>query len=174
MFRRKTGLGTAIALAAAVTAAPAYGACDMKQTSAASESGYEQWSNTDAAAGRINMHDVQQAFRDSPDVAAFERRVNEVYEGDWLVLVRTSVDQDRVFLEGWEDLNGSGEIEDEADDQLFEISGESGREYRIKAGTPIPTTRSGWDRATSSSYTPWSQPWTRPPGTTGLRRSGST
>ena len=146
MFRRKTGLGTAIALAAAVTAAPAYGACDMKQTSAASESGYEQWSNTDAAVGRINMHDVQQAFRDSPDVAAFERRVNEVYEGDWLVLVRTSVDQDRVFLEGWEDLNGSGEIEDEADDQLFEISGESGREYRIKG------------RYTNSHYEEWMGP----------------
>ncbi len=103
----------------------------MEQTSAASESRYEQWSNTDAAAGRINMHDVRQAFRDSPDVAAFERRVNEVYEGDWLVLVRTSVDQDRVFLEGWEDLNGSGEIEDEADDQLFEISGSQADGYRI-------------------------------------------
>ena len=131
MFRRKTSLGTAMALGAAVTDAPAYGACDMEQTSAATESRYEQWSSTDAAAGRINMHDVQQAFRDSPDVAAFERRVNEVYEGDWLVLVRTSVDQDRVFLEGWEDLNGSGEIEDEADDQLFAVSGSQAGGYRI-------------------------------------------
>ena len=78
------------------------------------------------------MHDVQQAFRDSPDVAAFEKRVNEIYEGDWLVLVQTSVDQDRVFLEGWEDLNGSGEIEDGADDKLFEIFGESSGEYQVR------------------------------------------
>ena len=41
--------------------------------------------------GPHHMHDVQQAFRDSPDVAAFEKRVNEIYEGDWLVLVRASV-----------------------------------------------------------------------------------
>ena len=132
MLRRKASLGAAIALGAAVTAAPFQWACETEQTSAEGESRYEQWSNTDAAAGRINMHDVQQAFRDSPDAAAFEKRVNEVYEGDWLVLVRTSVDQDRVFLEGWEDLNGSGEIEDGADDKLFEISGESGGEYHVR------------------------------------------
>ena len=132
MLRRKASLGAAIVLGAAVTAAPLQWACETEQTSAEGESRYEQWSNTDAAAGRINMHDVQQAFRDSPDAAAFEKRVNEIYEGNWLVLVRTSVDQDRVFLEGWEDLNGSGEIEDGADDQLFEISGESGGEYRVR------------------------------------------
>ena len=134
MFRRKASLGTAIALGAAVTAAPVQWACETEQSSAPTvdQSRYEQWSNTDAASGRINMHDVQQAFRDSPDAAAFEKRVNEIYEGDWLVLIRTSVNEDQVFLEGWEDLNGSGEIEDDADDQLFEISGKSGSEYRVR------------------------------------------
>ena len=132
MFRRKASLGTAIALGAAVTAAPVQWACETEQSSAPTvdQPRYEQWSNTDAASGRINMHDVQQAFRDSPDAAAFEKRVNEIYEGDWLVLIRTSVNEDQVFLEGWEDLNGSGEIEDDADDQLFEISGRSGGEYQ--------------------------------------------
>ena len=134
MFRRKASLGTAIALGAAVTAAPAQWACETEQSSAPTvdQSRYEQWSNTDAASGRINMHDVQQAFRDSPDAAAFEKRVNEIYEGDWLVLIRTSVNEDQVFLEGWEDLNGSGDIEDGADDQLFEISGRSGGEYQVR------------------------------------------
>ena len=132
MFRRKASLGAAIVLGAAVTAAPLHWGCDTEQAQAQRQAEYDTWTDGDAASGRINMHDVQQAFRDSPDVAAFEKRVNEIYEGDWLVLVRASVDQDRVFLEGWEDLNGSGEIEDDADDQLFEISGKSGSEYRVR------------------------------------------
>ena len=121
-----------ILLGAAVAGSPLAGACDTEQAQAERQAKYDAWADGDAASGRINMHDVRQAFRDNPDIAAFERRVNEIYEGDWLVLVRASALQDQVFLEGWEDLNGSGEIEDEADDQLFEISKESGGEYRIE------------------------------------------
>ena len=82
---------------------------------------YESWAATDGAAGRINLDDVQQAFKESKSATEFESRVNEIYEGDGIILVRAQQDGDGLTLEGWEDLNGSNEIEDGRDDLLFSI-----------------------------------------------------
>ena len=82
---------------------------------------YDSWAATDGAAGRINLDDVQQAFKESRSATDFESRVNEIYEGDGIILIRAQQDGDRLTLEGWEDLNGSNEIEDARDDLLFSI-----------------------------------------------------
>ena len=82
---------------------------------------YDAWAATDGAAGRINLDAVQDAFKDSDSVTEFERRVNEIYEGDGIVLIRAKQDGQRLTLEGFEDLNKSNEIEDEKDDLLFSI-----------------------------------------------------
>ena len=63
-----------------VLAGPALAACAMGPT-------YEQWAETDGAAGRINLEEVQEAFKKSESPSEFERRVNEIYEGDSLVLI---------------------------------------------------------------------------------------
>ena len=47
--------------------------------------------------------------------------MNEIYEGDGIVLIRVEQDGERMVLEGWEDLNRSREIEDATDDRLFSI-----------------------------------------------------
>ena len=47
---------------------------------------FESWAATDGAAGRINLDAVQEAFKDSDSVTEFERRVNEIFEGDGIVL----------------------------------------------------------------------------------------
>ena len=86
-------------------AAPVAAACDSGPT-------YEDWAATDGAAGRINLDEVQQAFKDSNSATEFEKRVNEIYEGDGIVLIRVEQDGNRTNLEGWEDLNKSKEIED--------------------------------------------------------------
>ncbi len=63
------------------------------------------WVETDGAAGRINLDDVQQAYRDaysaeSFDVQKFEQRVNEIYEGDNVVLVKVDREADKVLVTG--------------------------------------------------------------------------
>jgi hypothetical protein len=101
-----------------VLAGPALAACAMGPT-------YEQWAETDGAAGRINLEEVQEAFKKSESPSEFERRVNEIYEGDSLVLIRSSQDGDSLVLAGFEDLDDDGVIDDVKDDLLFSIVKES-------------------------------------------------
>ena len=89
----------------------------------------EQWVETDGAAGRINLDDVAAAYKDAYKdggfkVEQFEQRVNEIYEGDNIVLVRVERQGDTAIVSGWEDLNGDKEISDATDDKLFSITQE--------------------------------------------------
>ena len=94
-------------------------------------SGYRNWAATDGAAGRINMDDVQLAFQTSSSATDFENRVNEIYEGDGLVLVRVSQEESVFILEGWEDLDKNDEIEDDVDDHLFSIVRHEDEQHEI-------------------------------------------
>ena len=113
MAWRKMRLGTALSLGGIVAAGPLLAACG--------EPSYDDWAATDGAAGRINLDDVQEAFKNSDSATDFERRVNEIYEGDGLVLIRAKQDGEQLTLEGWEDLNNDNTIDEASDDQLFSI-----------------------------------------------------
>ena len=82
---------------------------------------YDDWAATDGAAGRINLDDVQEAFKKADSVTEFERRVNEIYEGDGIIFIRARQDGEGLTLEGWEDLDGNNEVDDAKDDLLFSI-----------------------------------------------------
>ncbi|MGE0541447.1 MAG: hypothetical protein AB7R89_14835 [Dehalococcoidia bacterium] len=87
------------------------------------------WLETDGASGRINMDDVQQAYRDAYgsdgfDVTKFENRVNEIYEGDNPVVIDVTRDDANATITGWEDLNGDKTPVDGQDDKLFTITQE--------------------------------------------------
>jgi len=125
MVRNSRKLGRAITLGGMVAAAPLIGACSSGPT-------YDDWAATDGAAGRINLDDVQQAFKDSKSPSEFERRVNEIYEGDGLIFIRASQDGEQLVLEGWEDLNNNSSIEDSADDLLFSIVKDTNDEYDMR------------------------------------------
>lgn len=99
---------------ALIAAGPVIAACSMGPS-------YDEWATTDGAAGRINLEEVQNAFKDADSVTEFERRVNEIYEGDGLILVKARQDPDALVLEGWEDLSGNFEIDETTDDKLFDI-----------------------------------------------------
>ena len=115
-MRKKRVTKTTIALlsGASLLAGPVAAACSSGPS-------YEEWAATDGAAGRINLEDVQKAFEESESPTEFETKVNQIYEGDGIVLIRVEQDGDRMNLEGWEDLNGSKAIEDGSDDRLFSI-----------------------------------------------------
>ena len=125
MTWRKFRLGAAVSLGGIVAVAPLIAACG-------GEPSYEEWAATDGAAGRINLNDVQEAFKNSKSATDFEKRVNEIYEGDGLVLIRAKQDGEVLTLEGWEDLDGDNTIDDSKDDQLFEIVRGSNNEYDMR------------------------------------------
>ena len=97
-----------------VAGGPMMAACSTGPT-------YEQWAATDGAAGRINLDDVQNAFKSAKSASDFEQHVNQIYEGDGLVLIRAKQEAEGLLLEGWEDLDGNHEISDAQDDLLFTI-----------------------------------------------------
>ena len=116
MATRYGRLGIRTLAGTMVAAVPVAAACSQGPT-------YHEWAATDGAAGRINLDDVQQAFKDSESATEFERKVNEIYEGDGLVLIRAKQDELGLTLEGWEDLSNPAnyEIDDTEDDLLFTI-----------------------------------------------------
>lgn len=86
-----------------------------------------QWVQTDGAAGRINLDDVQKAYRDSFDSTGFKDQkfteaVNKIFEGDNLVLVQVDRQGDQMLVTGWEDLNADKKVESGTDDKLFTIT----------------------------------------------------
>ena len=112
MGRKLGRRGFAMLAGTMVVAGPVAAACAPGPT-------FDEWAATDGAAGRINLDEVQEAFKKSKSPTDFERKVNEIYEGDGLILIRSSDDGDAKLLEGFEDLDGNGTIDETADDVLF-------------------------------------------------------
>ena len=118
MGRKLGRRGFAMLAGTMVVAGPVAAACAPGPT-------FDEWAATDGAAGRINLDEVQEAFKKSKSPTEFERKVNEIYEGDGVILIRSSQDGETLLLEGFEDLDGSGTISEAADDVLFSIVKES-------------------------------------------------
>ena len=85
----------------------------------------DKWAATEGAIGRINMEEVEEAFKKSRTVEQFEKRLNEIYEGDGIVLVRAKDEDGKRVIEGYEDLNKDDDIVPEQDDLLFTITNEN-------------------------------------------------
>ena len=117
MSRRISRLALAMSAGSALAGAPLLVACGPSSSGPT----YDQWAATDGAAGRINLDDVQLAFQQSTSATEFEKQVNEIYEGDGIILIRAQQDGDRLTLEGWEDLDANNQIDDATDDRLFAI-----------------------------------------------------
>ena len=71
MVRNSRKLARAITLGGIVATAPLISACSSGPS-------FDDWAATDGAAGRINLDDVQEAFKDSKSPTEFEKRVNDI------------------------------------------------------------------------------------------------
>ncbi len=120
---RKLGLRATAGLA--VAAAPVAAACSSGPS-------YEDWAATDGAAGRINLEDVQTAFKESESVTEFEKRVNEIFEGDGVVLIKAEQTDTAFVLEGWENLDGNIRIDEGTDEKLFTITQKEDKSYDMR------------------------------------------
>ena len=86
---------------------------------------HADWAVTEGAMGRINMDALQDAFEKAKSIEEFEKRLNEIYEGDNLVLVRAKEEGGKRTIEAFEDLNKDGEMDPASDDLLFTITNEN-------------------------------------------------
>ena len=120
---RKLGVRATAGLA--IAAGPVAAACSSGPS-------YEDWAATDGAAGRINLDEVQTSFKGAKSVTDFENRVNQIYEGDGLVLIRAEQTDTALVLEGWEDLNGNNSIDDAQDEKLFSITEKDDKSYDMR------------------------------------------
>ncbi len=95
-----------------------------------SASKQQEWFVKEIATGRINLDAVKDAFETSKNISEFENRVNEIYEGDNLVLIRVEDNNSQKIISGFEDLNQSNAIEEANDDKLFSITLEE-KKYEV-------------------------------------------
>ena len=124
MASRLGKIGMRTMAGALVATGPVIAACETGPS-------YEEWAATDGAAGRINLDEVQAAFKSAKSGTDFERRVNEIYEGDKLVLIKVKQDAEGTTVEAWENLNKNLVI-DEGDDLLFSIQERADKSYNMR------------------------------------------
>lgn len=85
----------------------------------------EAWKASPGTHGLINLDDVADAFKRYPQIDLFEKRINEIYEGDNLLTFTSQKHANGKFeLWGCEDLDRSGNSS-QGDECLFSITVEN-------------------------------------------------
>jgi len=79
-----------------------------------------QYAETRGMNGFINMDAVKEAFQKYPQVNEFEKRVNEIFEGDNLIIFESSSTNYGFIYNAYEDLDKSKKV-DEKDDKIFAL-----------------------------------------------------
>ncbi len=80
----------------------------------------DQWAETEGKAGYINLEAVEEAMKKSENVSDFEKRVNEIYQGDEVILIEVkNEDNGEQLVSGYADLNENGKIDYDEDEKLF-------------------------------------------------------
>lgn len=80
---------------------------------------FDEWAAAPGTRGFVNLDSVKEAFQNNKNMADFEKRVNEIFEGDNIVLFQSEKLKGHGFqVTGFEDLDGNGKIGD-TDEALF-------------------------------------------------------
>lgn len=109
-----------IGAVATVVGASMIGSCSKNKNDRA----IAAWENTQGTQGFINLNAVRDAFRENQSVADFEKRVNEIFEGDNLVVFDAKEHRNGFVIEAREDLDGSKSTTNK-DDLLFTLQVEN-------------------------------------------------
>lgn len=75
---------------------------DKKQDKALAD-----WENSHGTQGFINLNAVRDAFRSNQSMPDFEKRVNEIFEGDNMIVFEAKEIKDGFVIEASEDLDGN-------------------------------------------------------------------
>lgn len=95
----------------------------------------ERWEQAPGTRGFLNLDDVKEAFQKNQKIEDFEKRLNEIYEGDNLILLdlRKNPKAAGFVLTGQEDLNGNTNI-DSQDEMLFKLTAADGKATLVGVG----------------------------------------
>lgn len=85
----------------------------------------DKWANSPGTNGFINLDAVKKAFQDNPKVEDFEEKVNEVFEGDNLIIFGSKEVTGGFMYVAKEDLDGNKKIGPE-DETLFTLTAAKG------------------------------------------------
>jgi hypothetical protein len=107
-------------IAAGVASTAVLGGCGDKTV--------DKWENSPGTQGFINLSAVKTAFQKNPEVSEFEKRVNEIFEGDNLIVFEAQrIGKNKGFrYTALEDLNEDGKPS-KGDDRVFELVVREGR-----------------------------------------------
>lgn len=95
---------------------------------------YREWMETSGASNRINLDEVREALEKSKGVTDFENRVNEIYEGDHIVLIEVKdIGGGKKEIRGWEDVNDNKTLDTTQDFELFSTT-VGGGNYSMRGG----------------------------------------
>lgn len=154
MHRRRNSQG--YLLVAGLTATSMLSGCDKSSK----PTDTVQWSNAPGTKGLINLDAVKQAFNKDPDVAKFEDRVNEIFEGDNLVTCGSKIIDGGFLLTATEDLDADGKLSPK-DEELFTLTVAKGRatlqgkgvnSYYEESWPYDPPKKEEYTRSRSSGY----------------------
>ncbi len=81
-----------------------YGAAILGLTSCG-DSDKKKWEKSYGTQGKINLIAVKTAFKKHPDLPGFEKRINEIFEGDNLIIVDAKRVDGGFSMAGFEDLD---------------------------------------------------------------------
>jgi hypothetical protein len=81
----------------------------------------KQWENSPGTKGFINLDDVAETFKRNRDMISFQNRVNEIFEGDNLVVFKVDKTNSGFVMNASEDLNQDKAFSS-GDDPLFVLT----------------------------------------------------
>lgn len=93
----------------------------------------EQWAAAPGTNGFVNLDAVKEAFQKNPEVADFEKRVNEIFEGDHLIILESKRIAKGFKCTAMEDLDEDEKVSD-SDETLFILTVANGRATLQGAG----------------------------------------
>ena len=94
----------------------------------------KKWKNAPGTQGFINMNAVKEAFQKNDNLKAFEKRINEVYEGDNLLVVESERRNAGFRLTAYEDLNSDKKVDKKKDDTVFVLTVTNGTAQLVGHG----------------------------------------
>lgn len=96
----------------------------------------KQWVNAPGTRGFINLDEVKKAFQNNQVVADFEKRINEVFEGDGLVVFSSKETTRGFTLKAKEDLDNDKKFSGK-DDLLFTLTVDRSRKRATLEGAGV-------------------------------------
>ena len=93
----------------------------------------KKWENAPGTKGFINLDAVKAAFTKNQDITKFETRVNEIFEGDNLIVFKIENKRNGFKLLAKEDIN-KDKLFDSEDDLIFTLTASNGRATLKGAG----------------------------------------